>query len=111
MPKRASQTPFASEDAHSTDIMRSEASSDAEAFSCCDGLSERTQGGQGRGSDLEPRAVRHTLACLLARIAGRSPLEYLDNTARLRQREAVLAIISNPPTNILDLINQFVARL
>src|SRR5207253_6106542 len=27
---------------------------------------------------LEPRAVRHTLACLLARVAGRSPLEYLN---------------------------------
>ena len=66
---------------------------------------------QGGINDLEPRAVRHTLACLLARVAGRSPLEYLDDMARLRQREAVLAIISNPPTNILDLINQFVARL
>jgi aminoglycoside phosphotransferase (APT) family kinase protein len=66
---------------------------------------------QGEGSDLELRAVRHTLACLLARVAGRSPLEYLDNTARLRQREAVLALLSDPPTSILDLINQFVARL
>jgi 5-methylthioribose kinase len=66
---------------------------------------------QERVSDLEPRVVHHTLACLLARVAGRSPLEYLDDTARLRQREAVLALLSNPPTNILDLINQFVARL
>jgi tRNA A-37 threonylcarbamoyl transferase component Bud32 len=32
----------------------------------------------GRAPELEPRVVRHTLACLLARVAGRSPLEYLD---------------------------------
>ncbi len=31
---------------------------------------------------LEPRAVRHTLGCLLARVAGRSPLEYLDEPHR-----------------------------
>lgn len=71
----------------------------------------QTIGNLDWAADLEPRAVHHTLACLLARVAGRSPLEYLDDTARLRQREAVLAIISNPPTNILDLINQFIARL
>ncbi|MDB6095112.1 MAG: hypothetical protein JWM32_2674 [Verrucomicrobia bacterium] len=31
---------------------------------------------------LESRAVRHTLACLLARVAGKSPLEYLDANER-----------------------------
>ena len=34
---------------------------------------------------MEPRAVRHTLGCLLARVAGRSPLEYLDEPQRARQ--------------------------
>ena len=33
-------------------------------------------------ADLEPRAVRHALGCLLARVAGRSPLEYLDEPQR-----------------------------
>jgi hypothetical protein len=28
-------------------------------------------------NEIEPRAVRHTLGCLLARVAGKSPLEYL----------------------------------
>ncbi len=35
-------------------------------------------------ADLEPRAVRHTLGCLLARVRGRSPLEYLDAEERTR---------------------------
>jgi hypothetical protein len=55
--------------------------------------------------------VRHTLACLLARVAGRSPLEYLDEAARQRQREVVLALLSNLPANIPDLVNQFIAKL
>ncbi len=48
--------------------------------------------------DLEPHAVRHTLGCLIARAEGRSPLEYLDRTERERQRNAVLDLISNPPS-------------
>jgi 5-methylthioribose kinase len=35
-------------------------------------------------ADIEERAVRHTLGCLLARVAGRSPLEYLDESERAR---------------------------
>jgi aminoglycoside phosphotransferase (APT) family kinase protein len=45
--------------------------------------------------DLEPRAVRHTLGCLLARVAGRSPLEYLDDAERDRQRTAVLRVLAD----------------
>ena len=57
--------------------------------------------------DLEPRAVRHTLGCLLARAAGRSPLEYLDDDERARQREAVLGIMSAAPARIANLISIF----
>jgi len=60
---------------------------------------------------LEPRAVRHTLACLLARVAGRSPLEYLDHDKRSRQREAVLPLMADPPSKIIDLIDHFVGSL
>ncbi|GIK41269.1 MAG: putative aminoglycoside phosphotransferase [Chloroflexota bacterium] len=67
-----------------------------------------SQGGLG---GVEARAVRHTLACLLARVAGRSPLEYLDEAARWHQQEAVLALLSNLPANIPDLVNQFIAKL
>mgnify|MGYP002336116997 CR=1 FL=1 len=61
--------------------------------------------------DLERRAARHTLACLLARVAGRSPLEYLDSEERERQRAAVLAIIAQPPTSIATLVDQFLHEL
>lgn len=61
--------------------------------------------------ELEPYAVRHTLACLLARVAGRSALEYLDATARARQQEAVVALLPNVPATIADLVDQFMMRL
>jgi aminoglycoside phosphotransferase (APT) family kinase protein len=53
---------------------------------------------------LEPRAVRHTLGCLLARVAGRSPLEYLTPPARDALRAAVLAQLPRPPSSIPELI-------
>ena len=60
---------------------------------------------------VEERAVRHTLACLLARVAGRSPLEYLDAGARSRQREAVLALLARTPPTVPALIARFVAEV
>lgn len=60
---------------------------------------------------LEARAARHTLACLLARVAGRSPLEYLDAAERARQRAAVIALMQAPPATIADLAARFVAAL
>ncbi|MGA3044134.1 MAG: hypothetical protein ABSF54_25440, partial [Bryobacteraceae bacterium] len=61
--------------------------------------------------DLEPRAVRHTLACLLARTVGRSPLEYLSPAERVRQRDAVLRIIPAAPARTSDLISIFEEHL
>ena len=61
--------------------------------------------------DLEERAVRHTLGCLLARVAGRSPLEYLVKEELARQREAVLALIQDPPESVPGLVEGFVGRL
>jgi aminoglycoside phosphotransferase (APT) family kinase protein len=65
-------------------------------------------------ADLEGRAVRHTLACLLARVAGRSPLEYLDVAERERQREAVVALMHAPPSRLTGdggLIGRFLSEL
>jgi len=59
---------------------------------------------------LEAMTIKHTLACMLARVAGRSPLEYLDKPQRTRQREMALEIIKDPPksfSNLIDLMNQF----
>jgi 5-methylthioribose kinase len=60
---------------------------------------------------LEPRIVRHTLGCLLARVAGKSPLEYLTPVEKARQRDIVLTLIVKPPTNVPDLITEFVYRI
>lgn len=63
---------------------------------------------------LEARAVRHTLACLLARVAGRSPLEYLDTAERTRQRAVVLSLLHPPPGRVRGergLVEEFMARV
>ena len=60
---------------------------------------------------LEARAVRHTLGCLLARVRGRSPLEYLGDVARTRQARAVNAIIAQPPVTVAELAAAFVAGI
>ena len=59
----------------------------------------------------EERAVRHTLGCLLARVAGKSPLEYLTTQEATRQKDVVLQLIANPPAEISDLIAEFIQKL
>jgi aminoglycoside phosphotransferase (APT) family kinase protein len=61
--------------------------------------------------ELEARAVRHTLGCLLARVAGRSPLEYLGAAERARQQAAVLALMADPPDGVVALAGGFIERL
>lgn len=58
---------------------------------------------------LEERVVRHTLGCLLARVAGRSPLEYLSPQERNWQQAVVVGLMSQPPTTIEALVNSFLA--
>ena len=62
-------------------------------------------------ADLDRWAARHTLGCLLARVAGRSPLEYLDAAERAHQRAAVVALMQRPPETVDDLVAQFIARV
>ena len=62
-------------------------------------------------ADLEAHAVHHTLGCLLARVAGRSPLEYLSDTEKDRQRNVVVSLMHNPPACIGDLISDFLQEL
>lgn len=61
--------------------------------------------------DLEARAVRHSLGCLLARVCGRSPLEYLTPEQREAQRVAVLSLMAAPPARVFDLIDLFLERM
>ena len=60
---------------------------------------------------LESRVIRHTLGCLLARVAGKSPLEYLTPQERERQLDVVLALILKSPTNVPALIAEFVHKI
>ena len=62
-------------------------------------------------SEVEPRATRHTLACCLARVTGRSPLEYLSPAERAIQARTVLGILEAPPSTIRDLVSEFARRL
>ncbi len=62
-------------------------------------------------ADIEPFAVHHTLACLLARVAGRSPLEYLDTRQKAHQQAIVLQLMLKPPATLDALIDEFIARL
>jgi aminoglycoside phosphotransferase (APT) family kinase protein len=55
----------------------------------------------------ESRAVRHTLACLLARVVGRSPQEYLSPEERIAQERLVTNLMSHPPRRLADLIDAF----
>ena len=65
----------------------------------------------GWADHLEPRAVRHVLGCLLARVAGKSPLEYLTAQDIARQRNVVLMLMKNTPTTVENLIAEFMAKI
>jgi len=60
---------------------------------------------------LEERAVRHTLGCLLARVDGRSPLEYLTAEEREEQRRISIELMRCKVAAVPDLIGEFAGRL
>jgi len=62
-------------------------------------------------TSLEPRLVRHALGCTLARVAGKSQLEYLTQEEKTRQQNIVLQLIANPPASVEDLILQFIPMI
>jgi aminoglycoside phosphotransferase (APT) family kinase protein len=70
-----------------------------------------TLGEVGWRVSLDRWAARHTLGCLLARVAGRSPLEYLDAAERARQHTAVVALMRRPPATVDQLVREFCERL
>lgn len=61
--------------------------------------------------DLPNRAAQHALGCLLARVAGRSPLEYLSASERARQQQAVLGLLSQPPADVEPLVGRLLDAL
>ena len=65
----------------------------------------------GWADGLEPRVVRHVLGCLLARVAGKSPLEYLTAQEITRQRNIVLMLMENTPATVQNLVAEFTAKI
>jgi 5-methylthioribose kinase len=61
--------------------------------------------------DLESRTVCQTLACLLARVAGRSPLEYFLPVEKTRQINVVVDMMSSAPETVALLIDTFLERI
>jgi hypothetical protein len=48
---------------------------------------------------------------MLARVRGRSPLEYLEQTERDRQAAAVIALMHDPPATAPNLTDAFLERI
>ena len=69
-----------------------------------------TVGGGAFMDGLEERAVRHACGCLLARVRGRSQLEYLSDAEKDRQATIMLAILPGPQT-IGELADMFADAL
>ncbi|MBM3881407.1 MAG: hypothetical protein FJ387_17060 [Verrucomicrobia bacterium] len=67
--------------------------------------------GQHWAVGLEAHAAQHTLGCLLARVAGRSPLEYLEPAARVRQQEIAVELTRACPSTLPALIARFMLCL
>jgi 5-methylthioribose kinase len=64
-----------------------------------DAYLQRISRGPWRPESLVPRAIDHTAACLLARVDGKSPVEYLDPAGQeLTRRLAIETIGSQPRT-------------
>lgn len=61
--------------------------------------------------DFEGRASRHTLACLLARVDGRSPLEYLTKTEKWNQRQIAVSLMGRRSSTLVQMIEWFEEEL
>lgn len=70
-----------------------------------------TLGRVGWEEYLEPRAVRHTLGCLLARVSGRSPHDYWTPSESERQRQAVVKLMQDRIETIDHLVDAFLFEL
>jgi tRNA A-37 threonylcarbamoyl transferase component Bud32 len=66
-----------------------------------------TIGDCGLRDGLAEMTVRHTLGCVLARVAGRSPLEYLTPAERALQRELVVCLLDDLPATPHDLFDAY----
>jgi 5-methylthioribose kinase len=66
-------------------------------------LDRRNIGPEAR-SDLVRRAILHTAACCLARVDGKSPVEYLDARGQTVARSFALEALQAAPSTWDDLL-------
>jgi aminoglycoside phosphotransferase (APT) family kinase protein len=68
---------------------------------------------QALGYASDRSAAAHTLGCLLARVAGRSQLEYLSDEQKCRQRDVIVALMNehNVGVKVPAVIGQFTSRI
>jgi len=71
----------------------------------------RSLGMQSDAAEIDRFGAQHALACLLARVAGRSPLEYLTADEQRRQCHVVLDLMKATPASMIELIDQFLDRV
>lgn len=62
-------------------------------------------------AEAEYRAVRHTLGCLLARVKGRSPVDFLDAMQQERQIKTVIELIHDPVKQMSKFIEAFTSKI
>jgi 5-methylthioribose kinase len=60
---------------------------------------DRTEQSSWRPATLVPRAIEHTAACMLARVDGKSPVEYLDHDAQDQARRLASQALHERPQN------------
>src|SRR5271165_3500101 len=65
-----------------------------------DAYLERIGTGPGRPEGLVPRAIDHAAACVLARVDGKSPVEYLDPAGQELARRLAPRGASDAPANV-----------
>jgi aminoglycoside phosphotransferase (APT) family kinase protein len=64
-----------------------------------------TQLGPGRASRVEAHLPRLTLCLLLARVHGKSPVEYLSDASRALVSRSARALLIQPPSNLAGLVS------
>jgi 5-methylthioribose kinase len=76
-----------------------------------DAYLKRVASGQWRPADLETRGIAHTSACLLARVDGKSPVEYLDPSGQVIARRLALRAIKARPQSWEEMMGLVDAEL
>jgi 5-methylthioribose kinase len=72
---------------------------------------DRIKHGPWRPSELVPRSIAHTAACLLARVDGKSPVEYLTAPEREIVRSLAIEAIQSPPRTWPEMLRLLEPRL